>query len=48
MGEKGKLLHILKSLKILGVSSDRTKIKRGWDNMASMLRDGNYWEIVMK
>ena len=33
---------------ILGISSDRTKIDRGWDKMASILRDGNYWEIIMK
>lgn len=40
MGKKGKMIHVLKSLKVVGVSSDRTKMERGWGKMASILRDG--------
>ena len=40
MGKKGKWIHVLKSLQVVGVSVDRTKMVRGWGKMASILRDG--------
>jgi len=37
MGGKGKLIHILKSLMILGISSDRTKIDRWLDGITDSM-----------
>lgn len=41
MGKMGKMICVLKSLTVEGVSSDKTEMERGWCKMASILRDPN-------
>lgn len=42
MGNIGKMICVLKSLKVEGVTtSDKTEMERGWCKMASILRDRN-------